>query len=626
MTVQRFKTSKNFSVASADRQGASTDPSLVLDFANARTLDSRITFTRGSTARYYDGRTVAKAEENLVVGSENFRDTGTTFVPLNLVSSIAVNDIDTAPNGTTTADTLIATTTNAGHRVRYPVFSADTYTFSVFVKPNGLNYVALSASDATTNAIVFNITSGSESVQSTNGNATNGAITQSTNGYWRISATIPLSTNGIYIVLMSNSTTSVFAGNNTDGIYVWGAQLEQRSAVTAYTATTTQPITNYIPVLQTAGSGSARFDHNPVTGESLGLLIEEQRTNLLAYSEDFANAAWIKTRSSIASNTIVAPDGTLTGDKHIPTTENNANHWINVNNLTVTSTQYTFTIFAKKAEIDFLTLGIVDSGSFTKTVRQNFNLSAGTVGTKSEVGGYTVSSASLVSVGNGWYRCILVTSALDANSTTRLEIQSRSNDATTSYTGDGYSGVYIWGAQLEAGAFPTSYIPTVAATETRNADVATMTGTNFTSWYRADEGTLYADGVLPYTVPATQFPAFAVISDGTENNRFTFGYFTSGLSGLVLRLNNVNVVELYPLTTAANRKFGAAYKTGDFGAAVNGGVVSTSSLGTLIPAFNQMTIGARGTTANTTMNGHIRKIAYYPKRLTNAELQTLTRN
>ena len=121
-----------------------------------------------------------------------------------------------------------------------------------------------------------------------------------------------------------------------------------------------------------------------------------------------------------------------------------------------------------------------------------FNLSTGTA---------SGTGASIVSVGNGWYLCI---GTVTVNTTGSTGINfSINNGSTNSYTGDGYSGIYLWGAQLEAGAFPTSYIPTTSASVTRNADVASMTGTNFSSWYRQDAGCFYAEYAPVYTASAS---------------------------------------------------------------------------------------------------------------------------
>jgi len=590
-------------------------PSLNLDFANTKRLDPRITFTRSTTASYYDGVTTAKAEENLIVDSENFRGAANNFVPLNLVAS-GVADVHTAPDGTTTADALTPTTTNAGHRVRYGIASENTYTFSVFVKPNGLNYVAISDTTNITNSIIFNITSGSEAIQSTNGTATNGSITQSTNGYWRISATIPFTAQGPHLLVMQDATTYSYAGDDTNGIYVWGAQLEQRSAVTAYTPTTTQPITNYIPVLQTAASGVARFDHNPTTGESLGLLVEEQRTNLLTYSEEFDNAAWTKYESSITPNTIVSSSGILSADKLVETTTS-AMHFVRSNITSVIGVTYTSSIYLKASERTSVVVIHWDGLNFGGV---SVNLLTGVLSTPpSDLSISDMSAASTVTnVGNGWYR-VSISRAQQSTTTTQLRI-SLQNEGNGVYTGDGYSGVYIWGAQLEAGAFPTSYIPTTSATVTRNADAASMTGTNFSSWFNNAEGTIYTDYKFLNTQPDNYSTIFEV-DDGTSNNRIFARYPNySGIESQIISSGSGQAS--LNLNFSQAQKIALAYKVNDFAACRAGGSLTTDTFGTVPLGLNAFYIGDSGSAVY--MNGTIKKIAYYPSRLSNAQLQALT--
>jgi hypothetical protein len=206
---------------------------------------------------------------------------------------------------------------------------------------------------------------------------------------------------------------------------------------TAYTPTTTQPITNYIPVLQSAANNVARFDHNPVTGESLGLLVEEQRTNLILRSEEFDNASWAKSAATITANTIVAPDGNLTGDKLVENTDTNV-HWVSGNGTGAAGT-YTMSAYVKAAERTWAYL--IDNS--TVTGRVFFNLATGTIGTITGTGS---PSGTITSVGNGWYR---ITMTITTTGTPVCRIGAASADNTSSYTGDGYSGIYIWGAQLE---------------------------------------------------------------------------------------------------------------------------------------------------------------------------------
>ena len=419
-------------------------PTLLLDFANTKELDPRITFTRASTATYYATQT-AKAEENLLLQSQTFENIawdgglGTTRTA----------NTSTAPDGTTTADTITEDSSTSNHVIVQAVTAAGEVTYSVFAKAgSGSRFLTIGVSRAATHygSATFDLSTQTATqtlIAGYSGSVTT-AVSASAQGFYRYSIT--LTTDSLANVRVGLSATSTFVsasrgfdsytGNGTSSLILWGAQLEQRSAVTAYTVTTTQPITNYIPQLLTAASGVARFDHNPTTFESLGLEIEEQRTNLLTYSEQFDNAAWTKARATIIANTIVAPDGTLTGDKLVEDTATNT-HQAEQNATTVSGTTYTFSAYVKAAGRSFVRL-YEDSGSGGAY----FDLSTGTVGSLG-VGSIGV----ITSAGNGWYRCAVTYTQSGTLGRQRIAIASA--NGTISYTGDGFSGIYIWGAQLE---------------------------------------------------------------------------------------------------------------------------------------------------------------------------------
>jgi len=593
-------------------------PSLLLDFANTKALDPRITFTRASTATYYDGKTVAKAEQNLLVQSQDFT---TSWVNTN--SSDTANT-SAAPDGTTTADTITAA---AGTGIT-PLISqfalASTsgldYAFSVFAKAGTYSVLQLTninfqASSAHAN---FDLSAGTVG---TSANCT-AAIQDVGSGWYRcsivFSATTTATNGAVYAVLSASTSANRFATWNpvgTETILLWGAQLEQRSSVTAYTATTTQPITNYVPQLLTAASGVARFDHNPTTDESLGLLIEEQRTNLFTYSEQFNNAAWPKAQASITANTVVAPDGTLTGDKLVEDSTN-TNHWV-IQNAPVTSgATYTMSFYAKAAE-RIQVAGFGGAGGYGTLVSVLFDLVALTTQVLSGS-----ATATITDVGNGWRRCTWTATAT-ATATPSHFIGLASGGAVA-YTGNGYSGAYIWGAQLEAGAFSTSYIPTTNAQVTRSADAASMTGTNFSSWYRADEGTVYAEGRTSSTVATANYSIFS-ITDGTAANRIQCRLSNAATNtNFIVRTSDVNVFNSVAADYSPNnRRMALAYKASDFAGVRDGGVVATGASGA-VPAVNFLNIGSTSPANTETLNGTIRKIAFYPARLTNAQLQALT--
>lgn len=593
-------------------------PTLLLDFANTKQLDPRITFTRASTASYYDGRTVAKAEQNLLLGSQTIGGTGWS----NTSSGTATQNSTTAPDGTTTAATIgtTAATASFGFYQSY-TYVADVYTLSVYAKAGTYNFLTVDFNNSGNQGATFNLSTGAIGFTDTN---VTSSIVSVGNGWYRciISKTMTAGTGYPEVYLSSSGTVNgrSFTAAGTENIYAWGAQLEQRSSVTAYTATTTAAITNYIPALQTAASGVARFDHNPTTDESLGLLIEESRTNLLTYSEQLNNAAWTKTNSSVTANIIVAPDGTLTADKLVEDTTLN-NHDVR-QSVTTTAADHSFSVYLKASERQFVLLW-----NATANFGRVFNLSTGTV--SGTVTGVTQATASISSIGNGWYRCTITGTCTAANNNFRVYAMT---DATTfSYTGDGYSGVYIWGAQLEAGAFATSYIPTVASTVTRAADAASMTGTNFSSWYAADQGTMYVEYDRLNAVSASTYGYPYVFSiyasaSGASNNISFQGRVSQG-EYLDVNANGTTQARIAALgATLAANTFGkviATYKVNDFATSGNAGTVATDTSG-LVPATMNTVVFGNSYAGSEPSNGHIRKFAYYPTRVTNVQLQGLT--
>jgi hypothetical protein len=586
-------------------------PSLLLDFANVKALDPRVTFTRASQGRFYDGVTTAKAEENLLLRSQELATTPWVATATTVTANVA-----NAPDGTATAEKIVASAANTLHKLSQSFeakLASVPYVYSMFVKPDGYTVFVVRDEFWGEWTGVLDLT-GSGSVTSSSGGTF--TVTAINDGWYRVSVVFTNARTQVapaFAAGPSGTTTLTFTGNGTDGALVWGAQLEQRSAVTAYTPTTTQPITNYIPVLLAAQAGVPRFDHNPTTGVSLGLLIEEQRTNLALYSAQFDDAYWSKADTAVDSNTIVAPDGTLTGEKLYENTATGQHRLLFATGITIsTGVPYTYTIYAKSGERSRLKLA--NNGNFGAI----FDLSSGTIVETNA--GFT---SSITPVGNNWYRCA-VTETSTASATGRLIVLLVSSGTTISYTGDGYSGIYIWGAQLEAGAFPTSYIPTVASQVTRSADAASMTGVNFSSWYRADEGSIVA-GFGVNQVPSLDARLF-YIGDGTTSNLMESNLTTATN---VVRFNvSTGGASQAAIITSATAAQGtqnwavATYKVNDFAATANGAAAVTDTVGT-VPVPNQLVIGNYAGLSRY-INGTIRKIAYYPKRLANAEIVALT--
>lgn len=365
-------------------------------------------------------------------------------------------------------------------------------------------------------------------------------------------------------------------------------------------------------VMRKAAANVPRFDHDPVTGESLGLLIEEKRTNLLTYSEQFDNAAWEKVSTTITANAETAPDGTVTMDKFIATSSGGISYrLVRQHGTAVTSgLVYCYSVYVKAGEESVVTIRFETTNSAFTFAFATFDLSSGTVSSN------TAESAGIEYIGNGIYR-VWATKTATATANGRAQIQLRN----FTYVGDDVSGLYIWGAQLEAGSFPTSYIKTEASQKTRAADSAVMTGTNFSSWYNPKEGTLYAEAD---TADVASSRVTFYIHDGTTANRIHISAHTGlkayAASGGVTQTSQGIAEAVFANNTPS--KVALAYALNNANAAANG-ILGTLDNTFTVPTVNQVRLGGIST-SNSPLNGHIKRLTYYPRRLSDPQQQAIT--
>lgn len=221
-------------------------------------------------------------------------------------------------------------------------------------------------------------------------------------------------------------------------------------------------------LIATAQNNILRDNHavlNPISGLYVrSTLLEPQRTNGWTLSEDLTPSSWTKNACSVSANAIVAPDGTLTGDKIV---EDGTNALHALSRFTPTladNTLQAVSLYAVPAERAWMHVRTVDKAGVTR--RSWFNVSTGAVGTKDA--GHTVR----VSGKHGrWRRVEIVFDSASGGSSQSVEVHASAADGGLAYQGDGASGLYVWGLQFEAdGVFATSYIPTAGATATRSAD------------------------------------------------------------------------------------------------------------------------------------------------------------
>ena len=389
-----------------------------------------------------------------------------------------------------------------------------------------------------------------------------------------------------------------------------------------FTRSSTATYFNSFGTLSTALTNVPRFDYNPSTLAAQGLLIEESRANLLSYSEDFGNAAWTKIGSTISTDTTTAPTGTVVADSLIEDTSTGNHRTFRTVSGTTNTNSYTLSVFAKANTRTRIYMAIVEGATFSRQGSANFDLSAGNVISFSTgINGATGGFASITAIGNGWYRCTYTVTLGGTDTAILTDFELIDTGTNRSYTGNGTSGLFLWGAQLEAGAFPTSYIPTTTVAVTRSADVASVN--TLTPWWNSSEGTFYVEGSCG---SLTNSPVFVMPHDGTSNNYLNAPLLTTAglgrLGGVVSGAAWANVNTANSTTANTTFKSASAFKASDQAICLNAGTVATGTNAS-VPVVTTLKLGDWRTSGNA-INGYLRRITYFPARLTNANLQAIT--
>jgi hypothetical protein len=372
-----------------------------------------------------------------------------------------------------------------------------------------------------------------------------------------------------------------------------------------FTRTSSATRVNSDGLIEVVPANSPRFDFDPISGESLGLLVEEARSNTITNSENFSSA--ITFRGSVTPNVEISPDGTQTADLFLETTEN-GNHIVQApaGPSFTSEVTYTYSVFIKpKGRTEILIRANQDVATWP--ARSVFTLT-GSGSVVAEAG-----SASIQLYPNGWYRCSITATAV--GSLANMGITHR----TSTSVGDESLGIYIWGAQLEVGSFPTSYIPTTTSTVTRTADNASITGSNFSDFYNPSEGTFnikYNRSLLPIGPILGQNISTSSVLNGYLINQ-------SGTGNVII--TNADGLTNITVGTSSGGKSSVAFyysPTGHSGC-LNGNSVIES----LVPPTRTPVslLFGRNPNNNTNLNGHISQLTYYPTRLSNQVLQTLTK-
>ena len=369
-------------------------------------------------------------------------------------------------------------------------------------------------------------------------------------------------------------------------------------------------------LVATASTDSPRFDHRYVNGEveSLGLLVEEQRTNVLEQSVATTSNWTGSTSNTTYSNLSLNALGIFPGVEVTSTTGAAWHRRTTGSNVPfVSGTEYAITFYYREGT----------SGYARLQFRYNSQES------------YVQGPAD----GSSWYIQQNIGSITNVT-TTLMDGQSTYKTSyifTPNFTGDADMGIGIGiasagttvialGGQVEAGAFPTSYIPTSAGISTRGADNVSMTGTNFSDWYNQDEGTIFAD-MGPYVSADTA--NFGISIGSASNNYLAFPYITSG--GTYSRdvyWRDPTVAETIGFSNGSTAgKYTIAYKNSERLTGYFNGTLGEDTVGPWPnpSGYNSLYIGRSHFAPGERQNFYLKQFTYYPTRLSNTVLQNLTK-
>jgi hypothetical protein len=535
-----------------------------------------MTVTRATTAtRVNEAGLVELVPYNLLLSSEEFNTTWTldgTGVGQSITPNYA-----TAPDGTNTAYRLQLNRTGGTYsRIIQSVTGLTTsYSFSVYMKSNtgfsqnvGLRIKSIGANNVVTT-------------------------------FWqRFTFTGTTNDPSAQIILYN-----LIAGTGvTADILIWGAQLVEGSSALTYQKTVDRLD---IPRIDYTGGGCP------------SILLEPQRTNLALYSEKFEGTNWAGGSTVVTQNDSIAPSGEQTAVK-LQRTSTSGGYRSHTRYKSTSAITYTTSVFVKQGEDNFFAMR--SQGSYPSRVDIRFRFDTGLIYYAQATSGFTLIDYGVENYSNGWYR-IYYTYTTDAHTYSAIYFSPRETDGNI----DGIdtssnSFVYVWGAQLEEGAYPTSYIPTTTASVTRNADAISKTG--ISDLIGQTEGVLFVEmAALSNDGTFRQIS----LSDGSTDNRILLDYTTvsnqvrmfCASGGTSFVNSNFNITN-----SLSFNKIAFKYKINDFALWVNGVEVATDLSGSVPIGLNRLTFD--NGEGNFPFFGKVKQLQVYKTALTDTQLAALT--
>ena len=361
-------------------------------------------------------------------------------------------------------------------------------------------------------------------------------------------------------------------------------------------------------LIETVGGNTPRLNYPMIDGVVSGcpsLLLEPQRTNLLQYSEDFSNAAWIKSNATIISNSIISPNGSLNADE-LQVTSSGGNIYDNVSG----SGDGVFSVFAKYKDVQYIRLRSTNSYAF-------FDIKNGVLG-----GTISTIDTKIEKYPNGWYKCSVI-----GNNTNSLAQIFVSSDGVNT----GLGNVYLWGADFQEGSYATSYIPTSGSIGTRDADACNGAGNE--QVFNDSEGTFFVNFAADFNIYNSGLADRGIsINDGTNSNSVKIFQATSLDNKMAYDLDtSLGANQVFNTSTQFTditdfNKVAFTYKQNEFKIFLNG--VQQGSTDTNGSVFSNGTLKGisfdYGQEGNKPFFGRVKEVKYFNSALTDAELQALT--
>jgi hypothetical protein len=553
-----------------------------------------LTFSRASSAtRVASNGLIEKVRTNLILQSNTFSNASWTKVNGTVTGGQAGYDGSTNA-WSYTEGTFVASLPELSQSF---TASSNLESYNFYAKAGTRNWIIVSIGGA--GYIFINLTNGT--IGGSAGGSAPTATTQSVgNGWYRVNvvseAGILYLKTGITIHITDANNSVAYNGNGTGNVFIQNLQRETGDIATDYIPTTTAAV-SVGPV-----SGLPRLDYLGSTCPRL--ILEPQRTNVALNSETFGAS----TGTTIVLNNTASPDGYVSADKLVEDTSTGVHISGTGGALggSVDSSVYSVSVFAKA------------SGRTRLNMFDNNQATAGTTNFDIANGVVISGTGKIENYGNGWYRCSIFPAKTNST-TSNVQIRLIDSGTNVSYTGNGTSGVFLWGAQIEAGAYATSYIPTLGASVTRVADAASKTG--ISSLIGQTEGTIFWEGSIT-GIPVDQ----TIFGVEKESSNFVIRFGGDGTNIYAQSYNGATSLFFQTTTPSVGQtiKLAFAYKAGSYAFYKNGTLVAAGTNATTIPACDKLQTNVLWSTSGGIGAYNTNQTLLFKTRLTNAQLAELT--